>query len=555
MITCKLPLKLLASIGFLVACSVPASDAGRDAQGSEAAVTSGHRLASEVGLAVLRNGGNAMDAAITMAAVLAVTRPHANGLGGDMFLLYYESATGRVHGLNSSGWSGTRAGISEVRAVLGDVDAMPPDGPLTVTVPGAVRGWGMALERFGSITWREALNPAVQIAVDGLPVSERLAADIAAQEQKLARDAEAARIYLPGGMPPSAGAILEQEDLASTLEMLSERGPDGLYTGEMGERIARAVTEGGGFLDPQDLSEYQPQWVDPIRTGYLGFEAVALPPNTQGLALLEELAILRAFDLRSMGHNSADYLHTVAEAIRLAVLERDANVADPAAMRVSVADLLDSVRIAGLGATIRPSGSAPGADVAVRGGDHPNTVYASAVDANGNAVSLIQSLYQWFGSGMVVPETGIVLHNRGALFALDPAHPNALTPRKLPYHTLCPAMVLREGAPWLVFGTPGGDGQTHTLTQVLNNILLFGMTPQQAIDSPRLRRLPNGDLAVENGIPETALAELRERGYRVLVRYGWGAEFGGAQAVLIDPGAGTLRAGADRRREAYALAY
>jgi gamma-glutamyltranspeptidase/glutathione hydrolase len=276
----------------------------------------------------------------------------------------------------------------------------------------------------------------------------------------------------------------------------------------------------------------------------------AFPPNTQGITLLEELSLLRAFDIAALGHNSADYLHTISDAIRIAVADREAHVADPRHLRVTPAELLAPERIARLARTIDPRGGAPAAGPAA-GADHPNTVYLIAVDGHGNVVSMIQSIYASFGSGLAVPGTGIILHNRAALFSLDESHPNALAPGKLPYHTLCPLLAFRAGRPWLAFGTPGGDGQTHTNLQVLHNILLFGMSPQEAIDAPRLRRAPTGELAIEDRVPPAVRAELERRGYRVLARSGWTAEFGGAQAVLLEDD-GRLQVAADRRREAAA---
>ncbi len=537
------------------ACTAPSRvpEPGRDARGLDGAVTADHPLAAQAGLAVLQQGGNAMDAAITMAAVLSVARPHMNGLGGDMFLLYYEAKTGRVYGLNASGPAGSRASIARARA-WGRADRMPELGPLTVTVPGAVRGWAAALQRFGTRSWQQVLQPAVELARRGLPVSERLAADIAEEQRKLAADSVAARIYLPGGKPPVAGSVLRQDELAATLERLQQAGPDEVYTGETGRRVASYLAARGGFLEPRDLAQYRPEWVGPISAQYRGFTVVAMPPNTQGATLLEELMLLERMDLARLGHNSADYLHTLAEAIRIAVADRDTSIADPRAMRVAVAQLLDPDRLARLAQAIQPAGRAPAA--APRSGrDQPNTVYIIAVDRQGNVVSMIQSLYASFGSGLVVPGTGVVLHDRGALFSLDPRHPNALAPGKRPYHTLCPALVLDRGKPWLALGTPGGDGQTHTLIQVLNNIVLFGMSPQEAIDAPRFRRLEDGTLAIEDRVPGAVIQALEERGYPVSVRTGLTATFGGAQAVLLDPKTGEKRAGADRRREAFALAY
>lgn len=538
---------------LLAACrSAPSPEPGREARGLHGAVTAGHPLAAEAGLRVLREGGNAMDAAITMAAVLAVARPHMNGLGGDMFLLYYEAETGEVYALNASGRSGSRATVETLRKQ--GFREMPETGPMTVSVPGAVGGWAAALERFGTLSWSEALVPAVELARTGLPVSERLSLDLEAEKEKLEAEPEARRIYLPNGAPPQPGSLLRQDDLAATLRRLQEDGADEFYKGETAQRIVEHLRARGGFLTAEDLAGYQPEWVAPITTEYRGLTVAAFPPNTQGVALLEELALLGRFDLVSLGHNSAGYLHTVAEAIRIAAADRDAQVADPAAMRVSVEELLDPQRLQRLATAIDPQGSAPKLAVAARR-EEGDTVYVIAVDGAGNVVSMIQSLFHSFGSGLVVPGTGVVLQNRGSLFSLDPKHPNVLVPRKRPYHTLCPALALRAGKPWLAWGTPGGDGQTHTLVQVLNNILLFGMSPHEAIDAPRLRRHPDGTLAIEDRVPEAVRAALEVRGYAVQARSGWTAEFGGAQAILIDLETGLKRAGADRRREGFALAY
>jgi gamma-glutamyltranspeptidase/glutathione hydrolase len=547
---------VLGSLLMIAACADASRtpDPGRDARGANGAVTADHPLAAQAGLAVLQRGGNAMDAAITMAGVLAVARPHMNGVGGDMFLLYYDAATGAVHGLNASGPAGGRASIQRVKAQDPARTAMPDTGPMSVSVPGAIRGWAEALRRFGTISWQEALQPAVELARGGLPVSERLAADLAEEAEKLAGDSVAARIYLPGGKPPAAGDTLRQVELAATLARIQQNGEDEAYTGETGRKTVSHVQALGGFLEQRDLANYRPEWVEPITAEYRGLTVIAMPPNTQGVTLLEELTLLRGFDLARLGHNSADYLHTLAQATRMAVEDRDTSVADPRAMRVTVAQLLNTARLGALAATIDPAGpapSAPGTD----GTDQPNTVYIIAVDARGNVVSMIQSLFASFGSGIVVPVTGVVLHNRGSLFSLDPRHPNALAAGRRPYHTLCPAMVLDGKKPWLALGTPGGDGQTHTLVQVLHNIALFGMAPQDAIDAPRMRRLESGTLAIEDRIPAPVIQALEGRGYRVSVRTGLTATFGGAQAVLIDPETGEKRAGADRRREAFALAY
>jgi gamma-glutamyltranspeptidase / glutathione hydrolase len=471
-----------------------------------------------------------------------------NGVGGDMFLLYYHAESGEVYALNASGRSGSRATLRRVRDGDGRDGTFPATGPLSVSVPGAVGGWAEALERFGTISFAEALEPAERLA-HGFTVTERLAADIAEEAEKLGRDPEAARIYLPRGAPPAAGATLGQHDLAATISRLRTNGPDEFYSGETARRIVDHLTRQGGLLTAGDLSAHRSEWVEPIRRSYRGVDVHAMPPSNQGVMLLQILGLLEDYDLDGLGHNSADYLELLAQAIGAAAQDRDRYVADLAAMSVTADQMLDPAHLARLAETFE-GGRFVARDTLP---DQPNTVYAIAVDAHGNVVSLIQSLFHSFGSGIVVPGTGVVLHNRGSQFSLDPAHPNVVAPGKRPYHTLCPALALKDGVPWLAFGTPGGDGQTHTLVQVLNDILVFGMTPQEAVDAPRLRRLPDGRLAIEDRVPETVRTELSARGFEVLSRTGWTAEFGGAQAVLIGRGMAEHRAGADRRREGWAL--
>ena len=538
---------------LLLACNTTSPEAGRGARGSNGAVTAGHPLAAEAGLKVLQDGGNAMDAAITMAAVLAVARPHMNGIGGDTFLLYYDAESGKVHALNGSGYSGSKASLEAMKAA--GHEEMPETGPASVSVPGAVGAWSAGLEKFGSLSWQQALDPAVKLAREGLPVSERLSKDIAGSEEKLRRDDEAARVYLPDGSPPAPGSVLRQENLAATLAKIQAEGPEAFYTGEVAEKIVSHLELLGGFLTVEDFAAYRPEWVEPISTDYHGLTVYAEPPNTQGVQLLMMLRMLSHIDVPALGHNTADYFHALSEAIRVAALERDANVADPRFMKVTVEEMLDPDQMMVYGKMIDPQGEAPPIESNPQDDNHPNTVVLMVVDKDGNAVSLIQSLFHSFGSGIVVPEVGVVLHNRGSLFRLDPEHPSALAPRKRPYHTLCPAMILKDGKPWMVYGTPGGDGQTHTLTQLLHNVLFFGMSPQEAIDAPRLRRYPRNRLSIEDRVLESVTAELEARGYTVRRKAGWTAEFGGAQMILVDPSTGELRAGADRRREGWALAY
>jgi gamma-glutamyltranspeptidase/glutathione hydrolase len=528
------------------------TEPGHDAQGNLGAVTASHPLAAEAGLRVLKAGGFAMDAAITAAAMLAVTHPHMNGVGGDMFLLYHDSATNLTYALNGSGRSGSRKTLEELQS--DGLERIPDSGPLSVSVPGAVGAWAEGLRRFGTVSFAEALQPAMELATAGLPVSERLAEAIADTEEKLRLEPAATHVFLPGDSLPQPGDILIRPDLARTLQVLQEHGPDELYTGGLGRQVVAFLQSQEGLVMHNDMADYLPEWTQPISGRYQDLEVMAFPPNTQGVTLLEELAMLQHIDLKGLGHNSADYLHAVSEAIRLGFIDRDNEIADTQAMTVSVDDLLDPTHIQHLASMIDPSGRAPMLEASASE-DHPNTVYVIAVDQYGNVVSLIQSLFATFGSGLVVPDTGIVLQNLGSRFSFDEDHPNVFAPRKRPFHTLCPVIVLSHDLPWLAVGTTGGDGQTHTIVQVLNNIQLFGMTPQEAIDAPRLRRLGDGSLAIEDGVPAEVRSALEARGYTVHARSGATAEFGGAQAVIIDQIVGRRRAGVDRRREGWALAY
>jgi gamma-glutamyltranspeptidase / glutathione hydrolase len=513
-----------------------------DVTGMEAALTADHPLAVAAGADVLRRGGNAMDAAITMAGVLAVVRPHMCGVGGDLFLLYRDAKTGRVHALNGSGRAGSRA----TPARFGG--QMPKQGVLTVTVPGAVRAWSDALERFGTVSLREALGPAVRHARDGFPVSTRLALDFADERKVLAADPVLEGVFAPGGRLPEPGAVLRQPDLARTLEAIAAGGADALYRGDLAQRIAAFLDKEGGLVTAADLASHRSTWQEPLEGEALGRRLLAFPPNTQGVTLLQMMNLAEAASLASAGHNTPAYVESWVRVKRLAYADRDRYVADPAFAEVPLARLLSKEYARSQWREGEPAPAAQGS------GGTGDTVYLAVVDRHGNAVSLIQSLFHAFGSGRAVPGTGMVLHNRGALFDLEAGHPNQVAPGKRPYHTLCPAMALRpDGSLELVFGSPGGDGQPQTLVQVLHNLALFGMTPQQAVEAPRFRHLENGSLALDPGFEAETRGALAARGLKVVLP-ATAAETGGAQVIQRLP-SGALLAGADPRREAYAIAW
>ncbi len=534
-----------------------------EVRGVSGAVSAGHPLAAAAGYEVLRRGGNAMDAAIAMAGMLAVVRPHMNGVGGDAFALYYEAVTGQVHAMNGSG----RAGVLATPTLFAEqgLDEMPGNGPLSVSVPGAVAAWVDALDRFGTLPRAELLAPAIGYARDGFPVSTRLASDFTVQSGALNDHARA--LYMPGGEPPAVGTLLRNPALAATLERIAAEGKAGFYSGFVAKTLTAFLEAAGGYLRAPDLASHTTTWVEPLRGDYADFTMLVLPPNTQGIAQLQLFEMAKAFDLRAMGQGSADYLHTLIEMKKLAFADRDLWAADPEFTDIPLGDLLDAKYLEGRAAQVDPGTAVESRDPGVgetssarntgdpSRDDSGDTVYLTAVDRWGNAVSWIQSLFAGFGSGLLEPETGVVLHNRGALFNLEAGHPNVIAPGKRPYHTLTPMMALRgDGSFAFTLGTPGGDSQPQSLLQIVNNMVHFGMTPQAAIEAPRFRSYGGLRVAFEDRATPAVLARLGEMGHDVEVVHGWTATFGGAQMILRDRD-GTLTAASDPRREAYAIAY
>ncbi|MFQ5743245.1 MAG: gamma-glutamyltransferase [Acidobacteriota bacterium] len=516
------------------------------------AVTSGHPLATQAGLRVLQAGGNAMDAAITMAAVLAVVRPHMNGLGGDAFAIFYDAVTDELVGLNASGRSAATA-TPEAFAELG-LRKVPRRGPLSVTVPGAVSGWAATLERFGTLSLAQALGPAIDYATAGFPVSAKLHQDIASEQQLLAQDARAAGIFLCQGQAPPVGTLLRQPGLAASLEMVADQGPSALYGGAIGQAIVDRLDAVGGLLCLEDMVAHQADWVEPLQTDYENVDVAVLPPNSQGMALLLELNLAAQFDIAAMGIDSAETVHHMVEIVKLAFRERDRHVTDADFHRAPLERLLSEEYAARLAATLDPDHAstevANGAS-AIRRAD---TVYLAAFDSAGNMVSWIQSLYMSFGSGVIAGDTGIVLQNRGALFSLDTGDINVVAPRKRTYHTLSPAMVLRDRRPWMAIGTPGGDSQTQTILQVLLRLLSSDLDPQAAVEAPRWRLQPTGELLIEDAFADEVCRRLGELGHRLRVLPTARLEsFGGLQLIRVENN--SIAAAADSRREATALGW
>ena len=518
-------------------------------------------LATAAGLRVLQSGGNAIDAAITAAAVLAVVEPTMNGIGGDLFAIVYSAKDKKVHGLNASGRAPAAATLDEFKRR--GLQRIPVRGELSVSVPGVVDGWHELLSKHGTRTMAQALEPAIRYAREGYAVSEIISEQWKSVESLLAKDPNAAAVFLTGGKAPAPGDVVKNPALAASLELIARDGRDAFYKGPLATAIGDDMQRRKGLLTAKDLADHRSDWVEPLSTTYRGYQMLELPPNTQGIAALEILNILEGFDLKPLGHNSAEYLHLLVEAKRIAFADRGAWIGDPSTTPAKAVDQMLSKEYAAARRKEidRDKAAAAYRALAIDGrttpgsGDEPvgrgDTIYLTAADAEGNVVSLIQSIYETFGSGIVAGNTGIVLHDRGALFSLDAAHPNALAPGKRPFHTLIPAMVLKDGAPWASFGVMGGDMQAQGHVQVLINLVDFGMNIQDAGEAARFRHSENG-LALESAFTAEARSGLTSRGHHVIRSPG---VFGGFQGILIDPKTRVLMAGSDPRKDGMAAGW
>lgn len=513
-------------------------------------VASSQPLASQIGLDVLKRGGNAVDAAIAMAAVLNVTEPMMTGVGGDMFALVYWSKTGELKGLNASGRA-PRALNLDYFARKG-IKTMPDSGMEPITVPGAFDGWVTLLEKYGTVKLSELLMPAIEYAENGFPVMEKAAADWADSVEKLKRTPASSSNYLVDGRAPRAGEIFRQKNLGRTFRTLARGGRDAFYKGEIARAIVDYCQKNGGFLSMQDFAEHKSEWVEPISTDYRGYKVYQCPPSGQGLTALLALNILEGFDLASMNTRPDLYYHTLIEAMKLAFADRNKYIADPAFAKVPVSELLSKEYAAGRRALINPDRAieAPEPGVVV---NHSDTTYFTVVDKDRNAVSFINSLFESFGSGIVAGDTGIVLHDRGAGFSLDPTHVNRLEPGKRPFHTIIPSMVFKDGKLFMSFGVMGGAIQPQGHVQVLTNFIDLGMNLQQAIEAPRFRYLSGKRVLLEDALTEPIINSLIARGHQRTTQAG--ASMGGGQAIMIDPASGTLMGASDPRKDGMALGY
>ena len=511
-------------------------------------VSTPHPLATAAGVEALRTGGTAMDAAVAANAMLAVVYANACGLGGDAFALIWEPGEGRLHGFNGSGRS--PAGLT-IEAVRGDGhDAMPARGPLTITVPGAVDAWAQLLERFGRHSLADAVLPAARTADGGYPLTRITARSIASGLPTF--DAAARAVFGDAG---SAGDLFRQPLLAASLRAIADGGREAYYGGPLGDEIARAVHEAGGVMTAEDIAAHHGEWVDPISTTYHGVEVATLPPNSQGITALMALNILETLDWPTGPPMSADRLHAQIEALKVAWSERDRCVADPDRGPADVDQLLSAEHTDWLASRVLPDRAQRFVPTNRPGG---GTVYLCAADADGMMVSLIESNYMGFGSGVMGGSTGIMLHNRGASFTLDASHPNALAPSSRPLHTLMPGMLLRDGAAEVALGSMGGDAQPHIMVQLVTGLVDDGVDPQALVDRPRFileteaAHQPLGPVRIEaDGVVAATIAQLEARGHEISTVEPRTPLMGWSQVIRRRPD-GSYEGGADPRADSLA---
>ncbi len=509
-------------------------------------------LAAQAGADILARGGNAVDAAVAANAVMGVVAPMSNGIGGDLFAIVYDAKSSKLYGLNASGWAPQSLTLDLLKSK--GLRSMPERGIYTVTIPGAVDGWQTLVDRFGRKKLNEILAPAIRIAEEGFPVGEMVSMLWSTVTELLRADDEAAHTYLISGRTPRLGEIFRNPVLASSLRQIATHGRDAFYKGELAKRIVEASSVHGGVMALADFSAYSSEWVDPISTTYRGWTVYEMPPNGQGIGALIMLNILENFPLAQFGPNSTGGLHTMIEAKKLAYADVLRYIADPRAQKLPVAGLLSKEYAKQRARKIdmdKANCDVGSGEPGFAGGD---TIYLSVVDREGNIVSLIQSNYENFGSGIVASGTGFALQNRGALFSLDPASPNALAGHKRPLHTIIPAM-MQNGDLRIAFGIMGGWNQSQAHAQFVADVVDFKMNIQAALEFPRFTKpsFTGCDLSMEGRIPLAVRKELEQKGHQIDVRGAFSSVMGGGQAVMRDFAAGVNYGASDPRKDGAAI--
>jgi len=515
---------------------------GKDfATRSEVIATNGmaatsHPLATQTALDVLKDGGNAIDAAIAANAVLGLVEPTGCGIGGDLFAIVWIEEDKKLYGLNSSGPAPQDMTIEKLKAM--GIDKIPPFGPLPVTVPGAVAGWTALHKRFGNKSFEELFNNAIYYADNGFPITEVVGYYLQLSSERYKDYPNFKDVWMPNGEALKKGDVFINKDLANTYKKIAKSYGESFYKGDIAQTISKFITEQGGFLSVEDLKSYEPEWINPVSSNYRGFDVWELPPNGQGIAALQILNILEQYDIASMGHNSAEYIHLFTEAKKLAYEDRAKYYADMSFADVPVKELISKEYALTRNKLINPKKAASTYDSGIF--EDGDTIYMTVADKDGNMVSLIQSNYRGMGSGMVPPNLGFMLQDRGEMFSLDPEHRNSLEGGKRPFHTIIPAFITKDNKPFISFGLMGGGMQPQGHAQIVVNIIDFQMNLQEAGDAPRIRHfgssqptgetmLNGGFLSLESGINEQVRSELLKLGHNLKDEKGG---YGGYQAIM-----------------------
>jgi gamma-glutamyltranspeptidase/glutathione hydrolase len=515
-------------------------------------VSTSQTLASQAGAQVLARGGSAMDAAIAANATLGVVEPESCGMGGDLFAIYWDAKSGKLTAINASGWAPKGLTIESLKK-LGQT-AMPQEGIQSVTVPGAVEGWAKLHKRFGKLPWKDLFQPATYYAEHGYPVTEMIGAAWKTEEAKLAKDPNARKVLLPNGAAPEVGQVFRNPQMAAAYRLLAQEGETAFYRGAIAKALLRTSDRLGGTMTGADLSEFEAEWVDPIATEYHGWKVYELPPSGQGIAALEMLNIMSLFPLSTYPPRSVAELHTEMEAEKLAYTDLRRYVADMRFSRVPYEGMMSMDYARERAKLIDPAKAhcavEPGKPPVV----HGDTIYLSVVDRDGNIASLIQSLYQHFGSGVVVDEYGFALQNRGGLFDLDPQHPNALAGRKRPFHTIIPAF-MEKGDVHVGFGIMGGLNQAQAHAQFVSNVVDHGMSMQMALEAPRFTKLTwdGCDFSIENRVPPEVRQELTAKGHELKVLGDFSSTMGGGQVVVHNSATHVNYGASDPRKDGSAV--
>jgi gamma-glutamyltranspeptidase/glutathione hydrolase len=532
-------------------------------------VATSHPLAAQVGLDVLKKGGNAVDAAIATSAAMGLMEPMSCGIGGDLFAIVWDAKTKKLYGLNANGAAPARMSCAYFNEK--GLKEIPERGPLSWSVPGCVDGWDQLRKKFGTMSFKELLAPSIDYAQKGVPVPEVIAGYWKGSEKTLAKDDDTARTFLVPAQArlgvrwaPRHGELFKNPALGETYSMIAKDGRDAFYKGEIARRLVAFSEKKGGLLAAEDLAKHESEWVEPVKTTYRGYDVWELPPPGQGIAALQMLNVLEQHDLKKMGPSSPDYWHLLVEAKKLAYADRAKFYCDPKFAKVPVSELISKEYAKERAKLFDPQKArteVPAGDAKLGKAD---TIYLCVVDKDRNCVSLIQSNYFGFGSGLAPANLGFAIQNRGTLFALDEKHANCLKPGKRPFHTIIPAMVTRDGKPYFTFGVMGGDMQPQGHVQVLVNLLDFEMNVQAAGEAPRVEHVGSatptgkpgaangGTIKAEGGIPDAVVKELERRGHKVeRVK----VNGGGYQGILIDPGTGVLHGGSEARKDGAAVGY